>query len=455
MFNTQTEKLHQKWLTQGASKSSALELARLYQQYKQQTKIDWHDIQPLSTKDHLDYHQFKTPTTAQKKNLLGKLAIVKLNGGLGTSMGCQFPKSLIPIQQSNNFLNLCIQQIEYLQHTHQQRPPLLLMNSFATDKPVKQALAGISADIQIQCLKQSQLPRLNAHNLNILDAKTHQDAAFYPPGHGDFFKTYFESHILDQWLAQGIEYLFVSSIDNLCATVDFKILQHMEQSQCPFLQEVTLKTPADIKGGALVKVKGRDNLKLLEIAEVPEQHLAEFYDLDKFPTFNTNNLWLNLKALQQKSASSLELDVILNPKKMGGLQVWQLETAIGSAVQCFAGSQVVQVPRDRFFPVKTTNDLFLLQSDLFKFKSGFAQLHKNHRWNKLPHVQLSANFKNLAEYQKHIINHPNIVGLEHLKVEGQVSFGSNITLKGSVQLVGRPKPLKLKNRQIKNERILS
>ena len=49
-----------------------------------------------------------------EKEFLSKLVVVKLNGGLGTSMGCTGPKSLISVRSGLNFLDLTVQQIEHL-----------------------------------------------------------------------------------------------------------------------------------------------------------------------------------------------------------------------------------------------------------------------------------------------------------------------------------------------------
>ena len=46
--------------------------------------------------------------------MLKKLAVVKLNGGLGTSMGCKGPKSIIPIRNDLTFLDLTVQQVRNL-----------------------------------------------------------------------------------------------------------------------------------------------------------------------------------------------------------------------------------------------------------------------------------------------------------------------------------------------------
>ena len=44
--------------------------------------------------------------------MLDKLVVLKLNGGLGTSMGCTGPKSLISVRNELTFLDLTVQQIE-------------------------------------------------------------------------------------------------------------------------------------------------------------------------------------------------------------------------------------------------------------------------------------------------------------------------------------------------------
>lgn len=46
------------------------------------------------------------------RDYLNKLVVIKLNGGLGTSMGCHGPKSVIPVRSDLTFLDLTVQQIE-------------------------------------------------------------------------------------------------------------------------------------------------------------------------------------------------------------------------------------------------------------------------------------------------------------------------------------------------------
>ena len=92
--------------------------------------------------------------------------------------------------------------------------------------------------------------------------------------------------------------MFISNIDNLGATVDVNILNFLageeaaSKPRCEFLMEVTDKTRADVKGGTLIQYE--DKLRLLEIAQVPKDHLEDFKSVKTFKIFNTNNLWIKL-----------------------------------------------------------------------------------------------------------------------------------------------------------------
>lgn len=101
----------------------------------------------------------------------------------------------------------------------------------------------------------------------------------YPPGHGDLYDALTNSGLLDRLLAAGKEYIFVSNVDNLGATVDVNILQHMIDSDAEFLMEVTDKTKADVKGGTIIDYEGQ--VRLLEIAQVPNEHVEDFKSVRK------------------------------------------------------------------------------------------------------------------------------------------------------------------------------
>ncbi|XP_069385498.1 UTP--glucose-1-phosphate uridylyltransferase-like isoform X2 [Paralichthys olivaceus] len=375
---------------------------------------------------------------------LNKLAVVKLNGGLGTSMGCKGPKSLISVRNENTFLDLTVQQIEHLNKTFNTNVPLVLMNSFNTDEDTKKILLKYKHyNVQIHTFNQSRYPRINKESLlpiaKSMGTNGENAEAWYPPGHGDIYASFSNSGLLDRLLAQGKEYIFVSNIDNLGATVDLFILHHLmsqpADKRCEFIMEVTDKTRADVKGGTLIQYE--DHLRLLEIAQVPKAHVDEFKSVTKFKIFNTNNLWISLPAVKRlQEKNDLDLEIIVNPKTLdGGLNVIQLETAVGAAIKSFKNPMGVNVPRSRFLPVKTSSDLLLVMSNLYSLDAGSLTMSKKREFPTTPHVKLGSSFTKVQEFLSRFENIPDMLELDHLTVSGDVTFGKKVSLKGTVIII--------------------
>ncbi|KAF9625331.1 hypothetical protein IFM89_021701 [Coptis chinensis] len=370
---------------------------------------------------HVEWSKIKTPTDevvvpydtlkptpedpTETRKLLDKLVVLKLNGGLGTTMGCTGPKSVIEVRNGLTFLDLIVIQIESLNSMYGCNVPLLLMNSFNTHDDTQKIVEKYSnSNIEIHTFNQSQYPRLVVEDFLPLPSKgqTGKDG-WYPPGHGDVFPSLKNSGKLDALLGQGKEYVFVANADNLGAIVDLKILNHLVHNKNEYCMEVTPKTPADVKGGTLISYEGK--VQLLEIAQVPDEHVNEFKSIEKFKIFNTNNLWVNLKAIKRLvEADALNMEIIPNPKEVDGVKVLQLETAAGAAIRFFEKAIGINVPRSRFLPVKATSDLLLVQ--VGNFLSRFKSI-------------------------------PSIIELDSLKVTGDVWFGSGITLKGNVSITAK------------------
>jgi UTP--glucose-1-phosphate uridylyltransferase len=242
---------------------------------------------------------------------------------------------------------------------------------------------------------------------------------------------------LDLLLTQGKEYVFVANSDNLGAIVDIKILNHLINNQNEYCMEVTPKTLADVKGGTLISYEGR--VQLLEIAQVPDEHVNEFKSIEKFKIFNTNNLWVNLKAIKRLvEAEALRMEIIPNPKEVDGVKVLQLETAAGAAIRFFDKAIGINVPRSRFLPVKATSDLLLVQSDLYTLVDGFVTRNPARANPANPSIELGPEFKKVANFLARFKSIPSIVELDSLKVSGDVWFGSGITLKGKVTITAKP-----------------
>lgn len=307
-----------------------------------------------------------------------------------------------PVSDSNFLLP------QYLNEMLDTKVPLILMNSFNTDEETRKMIQKyLDKGVDIKCFMQSKFPRINAETLlPIPTSWDGSDEEWYPPGHGDMYLSLKSSGLLDELLAAGKEYIFVSNADNLGATVDFRILNYIDSTKCEFLMEVTDKTKADIKGGTLMEYE--DKLMLLEVAQVPENHLDEFRSLKKFMIFNTNNLWISLNAIKKVTDfEDLELEVIPNPKDMNtGLKVLQLETAVGAAIKYFKSAQGVKVLRSRFLPVKTTNDLFLITSDLYSLEHGTLKSNPNRVFPNAPVIKLGEHFKKVrcADLERALIS---------------------------------------------------
>ncbi|KAM1114541.1 hypothetical protein ACFX13_048088 [Malus domestica] len=421
-------------------KNGFISLVSRYVSGEEAQHVEWSKIQTPTDEVVVPYDGLApTPEDPEEiKKLLDKLVVLKLNGGLGTTMGCTGPKSVIEVRNGLTFLDLIVIQIENLNNKYGSSVPLLLMNSFNTHDDTQKIVEKYSkSNVQIHTFNQSQYPRLVVEDFSPLPSKgqTGKDG-WYPPGHGDVFPSLKNSGKLDLLLSQGKEYVFIANSDNLGAVVDLKILQHLIQKKNEYCMEVTPKTLADVKGGTLISYEGR--VQLLEIAQVPDQHVNEFKSIEKFKIFNTNNLWVNLNAIKRLvEADALKMEVIPNPKEVDGVKVLQLETAAGAAIRFFNNAIGINVPRSRFLPVKATSDLLLVQSDLYTLQDGFVTRNSARKNPENPSIELGPEFKKVGSYLSRFKSIPSILELDSLKVSGDVWFGAGVALKGKVTITAK------------------
>ena len=395
------------------------EFERMLSQVKKGSKkvLDWSSIHAPDDSMQVNYHSLRDPGICPDN--YSRLVIGKLNGGLGTSMGCSYPKSLVKVRGNKTFLDLICEQVHELNAKWGSNIPLLLMNSFYTDQKISEFVDN--SELPITTFKQNMFPRLDPETFLPLCPDEWGDQIWYPPGHGDFYNCIEQQGILRSLIEDGKDILFISNADNLGAVADTKILNHMIEKEIPFLMEVTPKTPADVKGGTLYEQNGK--LKLLEIAQVPKEYIDDFCSQDKFSVFNTNNIWINLIALEKRLRKGpLNLNVIANQKNIQGKPIVQLETAIGSAMDCFDDAVGLCVSRDRFMPVKKTEDLFLVQSNLFNLDCGRLVRNEERIFDSLPEVRFGSPLNQLEAFQKCFPVIPDLLGLELLDVAGRVCF---------------------------------
>ncbi len=227
--------------------------------------------------------------------LLKQLVVIKLNGGRSTTMGGSVPKGILTAKDGLSYLEIVVAQIEALRKQYGLGIPLVLMNSFFTHDPTMEIVNRLN--VPVMTLIQSQVPRLLQESFAPLETGTEED--WVPPGHGDLYDSMKRSGLLDTLLDDGYRWAFISNLDNLAACLEPWILGLMEDEHIDFLLEVTDRTNADRKGGTPIMTGGR--LQLLEIAQVSPKERKTFQDIHRFPFFNTNNIWIDLRALRSVS----------------------------------------------------------------------------------------------------------------------------------------------------------
>ena len=372
--------------------------------------------------------------------------VIKLNGGLGTTMGMEGPKSLIEVKDGLSFLDIIARQILHTRKEHNVRLPLVLMNSFITQAKTRAALKAypkLRQDVSLDFL-QHKTPKIWQDDLSPVNWPDGPEKEWCPPGHGDIYLALQTSGVLQQLLDKGYMYAFVSNSDNLGATVDPTILGYFAQEKLPFLMEVAERTAADSKGGHLASSLD-GGLLLREVAECPPEEMEEFQDIQRYSYFNTNNLWIHPPTLQQtleQQQGVLGLPLIRNEKPVDPTQpdtrqVYQLETAMGHAIALFPEAQAVQVNRARFLPVKSTNDLLALWSDAYVLNDDYTiQLNPARQSEQALLVDLDkthyGHFHQLKAHFPRTV--PSLVNCNQFRIAGNIYFDAYVILEGEVCL---------------------
>jgi len=376
--------------------------------------------------------------------LLGKTVVLKLNGGLGTSMGLEKAKSLLLVKNGESFLSLIAKQIK---HARKQNAGIkfILMNSFATSKDSMEALrvcgfADLAEEPDAE-LMQNSSPKVDAANLTPVSWPADTELEWCPPGHGDLYAALLGSGMLDRLVAQGKRYVFVSNADNLGATLDADLLSYFAESGKAFLMECCERTESDKKGGHLAVLKATGRLTLRESAMCPKEDNEQFQDIGKHRFFNTNNIWLDLVEIQRvmkANGGAMPLPLIKNkktvdPRDPASTAVFQLETAMGAAIESFENAGAVCVPRSRFAPVKTTADLFALRSDAFVITDDFRVVLAPSR-KAAPVVTLDDKKYKLVDQMEALVPvPPSLVLCDRISVAGPVLFTeAGVVVQGTV-----------------------
>jgi UTP--glucose-1-phosphate uridylyltransferase len=376
---------------------------------------------------------------------LRETAVIKLNGGLGTSMGMERAKSLLCVRRGLSFLDIIARQVLHLRKAHGATLPVIFMNSFRTSADTLAALSRY-ADLPVDGvpleLLQNKEPKLLEHNLVPVTWPKDPGLEWCPPGHGDIYTAMSASGLVRRLLDAGYRQLFMSNADNLGAVAEPRVAGWFAQSGAPFAIEAVRRTPSDRKGGHFATRKSDGRIVLRETAQTLPEDLATLADLERHPFTSTNNLWVNLEALQAELDSRggvLGLPLIRNVKHVDPAdpstpEVIQIESAMGAAIEIFAGAQTIEVTRQRFVPVKTTNDLLVLRSDVYDIGEDFVLDQASPM---IPFVDLDGVYKLVGDFDRRFKEGaPSLREAESFVVDGDWTFGDNVKVVGKVTLDG-------------------
>ena len=373
-------------------------------------------------------------------NVFPQTVRIVLNGGLGTSMGLTGAKSLIDIKDGMSFLYIIMRQAENSEVS------LAFMNSFNTQDDTMAALIKLKPPTFPYTFLQHKFPKILQKDYSPASWPKNPKLEWNPPGHGDVYTALLTSGMLDSLLADGIIYAFISNADNLGARLDESLLGYFAHHRFPFMMEVAQKTPVDRKGGHLARHKNGCFI-LREAAQCPENEQDMFQDIQRYQYFNTNNIWINLKALKMlfDQQKIIHLPLILNPKTLdprdeSSPAIYQIESAMGAAISLFEGATAINVPRTRFYPVKTSNDLLTVRSDCFVYNIDESLRINPIRFKRnkpdVAKVDLDPKYYGkIDDLEKRFRNGiPSLADCDALTIEGDVLFEKNVRIRGSVTI---------------------
>jgi len=367
--------------------------------------------------------------------------VIKLNGGLGTSMGMKRAKSLLHVKNALSFLDIIVRQ------TQNKGLPVVFMNSFASRDDTLEAL-NVYPDLHVRDLPldflQHKVPKVDGNDLSPAECPQNPKLEWCPPGHGDIYPALVSSGMLAKLIETGYEYAFVSNSDNLGAVPDPAILSYFIQKGLPFMMEVADRTEGDKKGGHLAQLKsGRYVLR--EIAQCPQEDQDAFQDIHRHRYFNTNNIWPHLPSLKHVMDGKkgvLELPMIrnrksLDPRDPESEPVYQLETAMGAAISVFEKAVAIRVPRTRFIPVKNINDLMAVRSDRYNLNDKFELVPNPNQTSPQIRIDLDPAYYNFIDNFeiRFPVGIPSLAACESLTVKGDFRFGRDVILDGQVVLL--------------------
>ena len=272
----------------------------------------------------------------------GKVGVVVLNGGMATRFGGS-PKCVFPAIDGRSFLDLKLNQAV---KAGRGRTPIMLMNSFATERATLSHLKEIDLGCNVETFNQMISLRLTPEGELFIGEDGRPSP--HTTGHGDLPFALRSSGILDRFIESGGRWLVASNVDNLGAGLNpVAVGGHIDQGN-PISVEVVRAEPGDV-GGFPALVNGR--MVIVESFRAPRS-----FDLSRITAFNTNTFVFDVEVL----AAEVALDWFPVVKTVDGIEAVQFERLIGQLTEFFDATWMLvprEGPRSRFIPVKTQADL--------------------------------------------------------------------------------------------------
>lgn len=432
----------QKMRADGVAEAAISVFSDFYRQLEAGTtgQIPEDTIDPYLDPPHLSD---EAVSAEQAADAFSKLVVIKLNGGLGTSMGLDKAKTLLPVRDGRNFLQILAEQVLAARTRTGARLPLLFMNSFRTREDTLEVLSQYP-DLPVDGLPldflQNKEPKLRQDDLTPVQWDADPSLEWCPPGHGDIYTALFASGVLRQLIDAGFRYACVSNSDNLGAEPSPELAGWFAASGAPYAAELCRRTAADRKGGHLAVRRADGRLILRDTAQTPAEEMDFFTDEHRHPFFHTNNLWFDLVRLQEildERGGVMGLPLIRNEKTVDpgdktSTPVYQIESAMGAAIEVFEGATAIVVDRARFLPVKATSDLLLIRSDAYALTD---QLALRKAVDTVPLVTLSDHYKLIGDFDERFPSGvPSMKDASSLTVKGDWTFGANVRVVGDATL---------------------
>ena len=232
-MNPPVDQIRQKMQENGVMHSAILAFVRACQLMAsgQSGLIPESKITPA--KSVVDYRELDH-SNAFDPSLLAKTVVIKLNGGLGTSMGLEKVKSLLEVRPGVAFLDLMARQILSLRSDTGAQVRFLLMNSKSssddTQAYLREAVPEIGDPSELELL-QNWVPKLVRETFEPVGYSANSELEWCPPGHADVYPTLKGSGWLDRLLADGVKYAFISNSDNLGAVLDPTLLSYFAKEK--------------------------------------------------------------------------------------------------------------------------------------------------------------------------------------------------------------------------------